>query len=159
MSKRPTAATAIARIATDRKRRSTNLPPEGDGNSHQRYANADHNQPRRQRLQPSVTSKKDPTYKQRYDRKSVGNAQRQPAVCNHNKRNDDRKCRQDNDDTNAQCTLPVAPRQSGVQIGRRDRVTYFPYQLELRRLKSRSEQRRQLIGDQAVSVFAIGRFT
>jgi hypothetical protein len=40
-----------------------------------------------------------------------------------------------------------------------DRVNSFTYQLELRRLQSRSEQRRQLVGDQAVSVLAIGRFT
>ena len=61
---------------------------------------------------------------------------------------------QDNKNTNAKSTQPVAFCQTGAHVERGHLVNSFAYQLQLRRLKDRHEKRRQLVCDYAMRIFA-----
>src|SRR5215471_4421142 len=86
--------------------------PQGDRNADQRQTDGDHQKARGPRSKPGATPKRISAHEQHSDGDRIGEAQRQPRVCDQNERNDDRERRQKAEQADSQRAEPVAFRQS-----------------------------------------------
>jgi hypothetical protein len=79
-----------------------------------------------------ITSEKKSAHEQQYYGDCIGEPHCQSRVFENNKREDNRKSRQNNKNTNARRPQKVSPRQLWTHVGRRHLIYFFAYQFKLR---------------------------